>query len=334
MIVPHRQRLELAVDVLKGCDNVCAGCMVNLDTVGVLSDMGAILKLAQEFVGAGFSPYDFTIGATDILTATNTAEVMCDPNIKALIDLFDSFTLNAAFLDKRVESYETLANMVDACAPGKPVRFLIPAAPGSFKNPKFGAGIAQRLGWVNRYLKEATLSEAGFVVNCTRETLSNNGFDNLIAGFGLEFPVRKDDILNIPYGRTGKTDLQTSESIKLVSHEISKFYKTFDGSTERTSNPDICSYTGTHLNLTYSEGELYWVPFLKDECTFLHDNFKVPKPWSMQNVLQSRGDTMASSLDYVLLGECGECQHLSTCVEKGITVIMDTLSIKQCLVGL
>ncbi len=333
-MVPHRQRLELAVDVLRGCANHCGGCMVNRDTTGVLDDIPEILALAHELVSFGYSPFDFTIGATDVLTATNTNEVLTDPNIKGLIALFDSLTLNAAFLDKRKQSYEYLGALVDDCAADKPVRFLIPATPGIFKNPKFGRGISERLGWVKAHIHKARLFEAGFVVNCTRETLADGAIEHLRLGFDLKFPVKKDDILNIPYGRANRTDIQVAESVKFASHEISRFYSSFECEEERTKNPDLCNYTGTMLNLTYSEGELYWVPFLKDECAFLHDNFKIPRPWTAQSVLEARSSSMVRSLDYLQNDGCASCANLSNCAEKGITTIMQTLSLKDCLVGL
>lgn len=334
MKVPHRQRLEITLDLLKGCAHNCAGCMVQKGVGGELSDVPELLGLIKEMVDAGYVAFDLGLGPTDVMSSVNAEEVLQDPVVRELIQLFDQFTINAAFLDRQVPNYAKMCSLVDDSAPGMPIRFLIPAAPASFKNPRFGEGISERLTLVQGLLQNARLNEAGFVINCTVETMTGNVKEHLDTSFDVEFPVDKDDILNIPYGRGSDRGLMTAQAVKRVSHQISAFYSTLEGQDERRRNPDLCFDTGTMVNLLYTDGKLYWVPFLKDDCAFLDEAFVVPRPWSMQTLLTTRGEALERSVDYLKDTPCMECPYLSSCTEKGISSIMQRLSIKDCLVGL
>lgn len=330
----HRQRLELTIDLFKGCANSCAGCMVDRELGGNLSDVAELVELSKGLVADGFIPFDVAIGPTDIMSSGNAREVLFHEDVQKLIEMFNAVTLNAAFLEKRAESYVGLARLVDEAIGNKNVRFLIPAAPAMFSSRKFGPAISERVKILSENLELAHLHEAGFVVNCTRETLAYDYASDLSKGFELDFAVPKDDILNIPYGRGKIKDILMSSNVLAISRSITSFYETLDGKTERTSNPDLCPNTGTMLNLLYSDGKLYWIPFLKDEFVFFDPLFEIKRPWTKENVLKQKDDAIASSMDYVISGKCGECPYLASCSEKGIHRLMEVLSIRDCLVGL
>lgn len=332
--IQHRQRLEITLDLFKGCEHSCAGCHVDKELGGHLSDVPVILTLMNELVAAGYVAFDLGIGPTDVMSSTNANEVLADKTVREMIQLFHQTTLNAAFLDKGIDNYIALCKVVDECAPDKPIRFLIPAAPASFKNPKFGELIVDKLNLIKETLSDAFLNEAGFVINCTADTIAENFHSYMNSSFAIDFPVDKDDILNIPYGRGNRRDIVIGDAIKYVSHRISGFYKTLNGTDERRRNPDLCFHTGTMMNLLYSDGKLYWVPFLKDDCVFIDTAFEVPRPWTMENLLTVRTEASNRSIEYLKDTPCMSCTYLSSCAEKGITSIMEKMSIKECLVGL
>lgn len=333
-MVPHRQRLEITFDLFSGCAHNCAGCYVNKEAKGVFDGLSEINSLLEELVDNGYVPFDIGIGATDAMSSKNLEEVFKNEQVRKAVSMFHQFTVNAAFLEKDISKYRKMVQLIDHLAPGKPIRFLIPAAPGSFKNDRFGEGIAERLLAVKGMFEAAYLNEAGFVVNCTTETMCENHVTLLDKCFDIEFPVLKDDILNISYGRSGRIDILVSEQIKSVSRKITDYYSGLNGIDERRSNPDLCYHTGTMLNLLYVEGELYWVPFLKDDCPILDDHFKVPRPWTMENLLSHRDKSANKSIEYLYDTKCMECRYLSSCLEKGISSIMHRMKIKDCIVGI
>lgn len=334
MLVPHRQRLEITLDLFQGCIHHCGGCMVNRDIGGKLEDLPELKTLLQEMVDSGYVAFDLGIGPTDTMSSTNSYAALRDPVLRDIVSMFHQFTLQTAFLEKRMYLYDEMCKEIDAAAPGRPIRFLIPAAPDSFKNPKYAKGIYDRLVYAMGALKSAYLNEAGYVINCTNETLDEDHQTNLLSCFDAPFPVDKDDILTIPYGRQEVKDLMMSQSMRRASYKISDFYKTLCGVDERRRNPDLCYDTGTMLNLLYTGGKLYWVPFLKDDCTFLDDYFEIPRPWTMDNVLNRRSEAQKSSLTHLKDTPCMQCVYLSSCLEKGITNIMERLNVKDCMVGL
>jgi hypothetical protein len=329
----HRQRLELTLDMFTGCAHSCAGCMVNKENAGNLEDMVDLLVLTKSLVAHGYIPFDIAMGPTDIMSSSNVDEVLNDPRVQELIDIFNAFTLNAAFLEKKESEFLEMCKRIDRHAPGKPVRFLIPAAPAMFKSKKFGESIARKLEFVKTSLTSAWVHEAGFVVNCTAETLVEDFDVYLRQGFDIEFPVPKDDILNIPYGRAANKDILLAGNVLNVSQRISRFYETLEGDDERSQNPDKDYNSGTMLNLLYMAGVLYWVPFLKDEFAFIHGKFEIQRPWTMENVLKARTDANDESLSYLNGTACMTCDYLSSCLEKGISRMMEALSIRECLTG-
>lgn len=334
MKVPHRQRLEITLDIFKGCAHSCSGCMIDRTLGGDIYDLPELLALINEMRSAGYVAFDLGMGPTDYMSADNSLEVFQNPIVKELGQMFEQVTINAAFLDKNLDNYAKMCREIDDAFPGKAIRFLIPAAPDFFKTGKFGKMIDSKLTFIKNTLKRAHLNEAGFVINCTRDTVTDDFEDRMLKGFDVEFPVDKDDILNIPYGRSMRLDLTTSESVKAISHRISSFYSELTGVDERRRNPDLCLDTGTMVNLLYTDGKLHWVPFLKDDYAFLNEAFVIKRPWTMDNLLAHRSKALESSLKHIAGTACETCEYLSSCSEKGITTIMEMLSIRECLVGL
>lgn len=334
MKVKHRQRLEITLDIFRGCNHHCSGCMIDRTLGGDVDDIPELHALIQEMTAAGYVAFDLGIGPTDYMSADNTQEVMQHPVFREMAQMFDQVTFNAAFLEKNLDRYTDMCRDIDDACPDKKIRFLIPAAPDFFKSNKFGDMINLKLSHIRDHLHSALLNEAGFVVNCTRDTVGPDFDERLQKGFEVEFPVEKDDILNIPYGRSKTIDIMLGQNVKAISHRISAFYSTLSGEDERRRNPDLHYDTGTMQNLLYTDGKLYWVPFLKDDYAFLNDAFVVPRPWTMENLLKARNSALEASLAYLEGTECMECPHLSSCSEKGITTIMHKLAIRDCLVGL
>lgn len=308
--------------------------MIDKSLGGDVNDLPELLALIREMIKVGYVAFDLGVGPTDYMSATNTEEVMTNPVFRELAWLFHQVTFNAAFLDTNLDHYDDMCFDIDHAVPFKPIRFLIPAVPAHFKNEKFGLMIKEKLQHVKDNLICAHLNEAGFVVNCTNETVDDRFEEHLANGFDIQFPVDKDDILTIPYGRAPNKDLMVAQNVRRVSHRISSFYAGLNGEDERRRNPDLHYDTGTMVNLLYTGGKLYWVPFLKDDCPFLDDDFVVPRPWSMENLLAARERAREASLTYLADTECLSCPHLGSCAEKGITSIMQKLGIKDCLVGL
>lgn len=332
--VQHRQRLEITLDIFKGCGHSCSGCMIDKQLGGDVNDIAELQALVKEMVGVGYVAFDLGVGPTDYMTAENADDVMKHPIFKDMAQMFHQVTFNAAFLEKDMAKYAAMCNDIDESIPGKPIRFLIPAAPTFFKTDKFGKMIERKLKLIKGALKAAYLNEAGFVVSCTTETVTDDFEEQLMEGFDVEFPVDKDDILNIPYGRVQNKDLMVGQNIKRMSHRITQFYSELNGVDERRRNPDLCFNTGTMVNLLYTGGKLYWVPFLKDDCPFIEDDFTIPRPWTMDNLLSVRQKAADSAFDYLEGTPCMDCVYLSSCSEKGITSIMQKMQIRDCLVGL
>ena len=335
MKVPHAQRFELTLDLFKGCRHSCSGCMVDKVIGSSLNNLPEILSLVDELIVSGFVPYDVSIGPTDISSSANVLEVTGNVTLRDIIARFNAFTVNAAFLEKKDQPYIDLAAIIDDVAgPNKPVRILIPAAPAYFKSAKFGKHISNRLDIVAANLKVSKLEEAGFVINCTTETLYEGFESQLTQGLDLTFNVEKDDILNISYGRSNNKDILLSNKVLNVSREIFKFYQNLDSDEVRHTAPDLCYQTGLLLNLLYVGDRLYWMPFLKDETAFIDQAFEISKPWTMANVLAARDRSISSSIDYVKDLKCSDCEMLGSCSGKGVTTLMSALSITECLVGL
>lgn len=308
--------------------------MIDKSLGGDVSDLPELHALLKSMVEAGYVAFDLGVGPTDYMTADNKDEVMGHPEFQEMASMFHQVTFNAAFLEKDLDKYTEMCHEIDVAVPGKPIRFLIPAAPYFFRTDKFGDMIGDKLTHIKDTMKSAYLNEAGFVVNCTHDTVDDSFEEMLRTGFDVEFPVDKDDILNIPYGRAKNKGLMVAEQIKRMSYRITQYYSGLQGEDERRRNPDLHYDTGTMVNLLYTGGKLYWVPFLKDDCPFLEDEFTIPKPWTMDNLLDVRQKALDASLEYLKDTPCMTCPYISSCAEKGITSIMRYMSIKDCLVGL
>lgn len=337
MRVHKNQRLEITLDLFKGCGYNCSGCMVDKEIGSSLDNLPEIEKLINEMLSVGYIPYDVNLGPTDYITSSNSDIITNNENVISIINKFNTITFNASFLDKDIDKYISMCSAIDRIAPNKSIRFLIPASPRNFKTDAFKKMIGKKIALVKNTLTKAILDEASFVINCTHETVDEEFNSNILASFTNEkFPVKEDHILNIPYGRLESKNILMTQNIRSISYKVNKFYcdvmSVIENDDERYKNPDYHYNGGLALNLLYLNSKLYWVPFLKDELVMVHDNFIVPKPWTMESVLNARSMAMFSSIEYLQDAPCIDCSYFSTCAEKGITSLMETLNTKKCIV--
>ena len=82
MKVQHRQRLEITLDIFRGCSHACSGCMIDKAMGGDVNDIPELHALIREMVDVGYVAFDLGIGPTDFMSSENVDEVLEHPEVR------------------------------------------------------------------------------------------------------------------------------------------------------------------------------------------------------------------------------------------------------------
>lgn len=331
ILPPQRQRLEIAMDVLKGCAYSCMGCMVDKELHASESLVPDVTLLADEFIDNGFFPFDFTVGATDLGTALNRDSVCNNVGLQMLVRKFQTLSFTCAMLDKKPEYYINLANNVrkltnDECF----VRFIVPISDKYADNLILMDNIRKRVEFMNELLV-GMVHEVTFIINVTAEFMDRISHEQLAKIYNWpDFNMMTDIVYNIPYGRASdiSTNIKYREDVPHTSRALAAYYEWLDGDTEHLMDPDLDGITGTHVNIGVLGDNYYVIPYLKDEFNIFTERFRVKEP-TFDSVMEKVIE-MKDPDNFVKIPECDSCEHTGFCTEKGIHMIMEDLNIDRC----
>lgn len=330
----QRQRLEIALDVLKGCTYSCEGCMVDRDLYASQDIVGDVTTMVDGFIDHGHFPFDITIGATDFGSAVNVHEIAHDPRIGALVRKFQTLTVTCPMLDKTIEYYEQLAKNLLALSQGETfVRIVMPIGLNHMRNITLMSALRNRLDYLQELLG-GTLHEITFILNVTDDLIQGKSFRDLVGIYDWpDMGLVTDMVLNIPHGRQADIAVNPkyAKEISDLSRFMSRFYEWMDADNVIQQDPDFDGVTGTHINLGIISDKVYVVPYLKDEFNLFTPGMVVHSPTYetvMQQVSEIRDGNQSAPLDV-----CGGCSEAPYCIEKGIFTIIKELGMVTCPVN-
>ena len=334
-IRPHqRQRLEIALDVLKGCTYSCEGCMVDRDLYATTDVVDGVNTMVDGFIAFGHYPFDITIGATDFGSAVNVDQIANDPKIGELVRKFQTLTVTCPMLEKSPEYYERLANNLLRLSHGETfIRIVMPIGLNYMGNITLMSALKTRLDYLQTMLS-GKLHEITFVLNVTNELIRKNDFKSFVGIY--EWPdmdIVTDMVLNIPHGRQHdiSTNPKYANEITDVSRFMSELYEWMDSDDVKQQDPDFDGFTGTHINLGIISDKIYVVPYLKDEFNLFSPGLVVDEltyESVMSKVSEIRDDDQS-----VPLSVCRTCPEAPYCIEKGIFTIIKELDMVTCPVN-
>lgn len=330
--VPHqRQRVELAMDLLKGCPYSCTGCMVEKEVHATTDVISNISKMMDGFAESGYYLFDITIGATDFGSAGNVEEIVNNEELSDLVRKFRILKVTCPMLDKSDEYYKRLAeNLLKLSKNQNYISIVIPVGVGHMANITMMENIRRRVAYLQTLL-DGKMDEIAFVLNITEELFDKYDFDKIVDTFDMpDIGVFSDMIMNIPHGR--RPDIATNPKYGKVigglSRKLSEFYEWMDSDVEMQQDSDLDGFTGTQINVHVIDDAVYIVPYLKDEFTIFSDGFKLRAPTfeaAMERVAEIRDPSNRK-----FLPECEGCPEIAYCTEKGIHKLIEELGMETC----
>lgn len=334
ILPPQRQRFEVAMDLLKGCEWSCMGCMVDKELHATNDMVGPVTKLCDEFIDNGFFPFDFTVGATDLGSAQNRHQVCDDPALGALVRKFQTLSFTCAMLDKSDRYYEELAANALKLTKGETfIRFIVPVSDKYVGHTKLLTALGKRVRYIQSLL-HGTLHEVTFIINVTKEFMERVPYNKLKGLYDIAdyFPddIMTDIVYNIPYGRM--VDIGDNPEYTLhvpaTSSLLAQYYEWLDGDIEEQQDPDLDGITGTHINIGVIGENYYVIPYLKDEFNIFTERFQVKEP-TFDGVMEKIIE-MKTPNPEKWLPQCHGCDQQGFCTEKGIHMVIEALNIKSC----
>lgn len=342
-----RQYYDLTMEIMNGCQHSCYGCGV--DTQSTLypdnEEFEAIKKMVDSFEDNGQVLFNFNLGPTDILSASNRENVLSDPRIKALAQRFKRHSITCAFLQNDRSEYRWLAEKIEALIPGGMIRCIIPFEVKHIDNEKYLATLKKHLEWFEEELSTVHFQKILVAINFDSTFQYQKG-----AGPGLNQEIiekaRKMDFFHnievdftFPHGRRTFNDIINANRFNMSAKQINELLvdtmkkHTVNGkrSKEDLTVREFLSHEGMGWDTLYRNGKMYLRPFLVESFTTFDDTFEVKDDWSYEHFYTVREMRNIEQYEFAqTVDDCQGCQFVSLCAQRGVHSMMKLVGANEC----
>lgn len=321
------------LEVLNGCAHSCPGCFVNRKNQYTALDLENAYEIALNLSNSGLRFRELIISPTDIFSATNSFELLNDPNFQKLLTLNDKtrITTTAMFENTDIETIESVFKILDG--PGYRsdmiLELLIPMNIPKVLNrdSKYYEHHKNAIDFIKSSTSKVV--DWSFVINVYDHDLINQNFEEITQIVKQEF----DGVIEFlpSFFRTGNND-------RIIEHLDT--WKTFLRDTVNTENYKDIMLTIADLNhnamntlvLNYKKGDLYISPFIYEQIILNTDSMKISTGIESQNIFDKNSELIINQYSYVdKTTDCRDCQYLSTCVGRNVLSFMEEKDITECI---
>lgn len=324
---------NLTLEILEGCGFNCNNCAVDKSFVPTQmfeKDESDLLHLVDDLVDFGLTPFEYTIGPTDITTAANRDKVLSSSLATNLSKRFNSTVVSLAMLSE--DGLPELAREIDKLCLDKKLRVIIPATIGNLRKEKYVSLLKQRVEKLKSLLSEASFYRIYLTINAMEEDIRQftPELDAHITEMDLGVHMVVD--YSFAHSRKGLNNLLTVEKLKYdVALYIDVVQQQVGTSHKRYLVPDV----EDGIELLYRDGDLYYVPILLEKFPIFEETFKIPKPWNAEAVLDFKQNLYSRSMEIgVSNGICGDCLYIDNCSRGDVITVMDYINLDKCIINM
>lgn len=323
---------NLTLELLKGCGFSCSDCAVDkshIPTDATESDTDRILALVTDLKGQGFRPFEFTIGPTDLSSASNGMQVLDDPLVRGLSEHFGSMVITLTLLSER--GLKEIAERIDLLMAGKKLRVIVPITVNNLSNQKYVGFLRQRMLLLKGYLQRVDLYAAYLTINMFRDNIEQFDASQHRAAKAIDLGVRTTVEYSFAHSRGGFENILRQEQFK---RDLYKFTQVIAECDESFSG-QLLHDPFDGIELGYRDDKLYYIPVVMEKFPVFDNFFEVPRPWSGDGVVAFKEEQYHTNLvTFTDHDTCGDCCHVSTCTHGDLHTTMRYLNINHCPLGL
>lgn len=333
--------VNIAFELLNGCQFNCKGCFVNKENAEPFTDemYEQLVSVLESFTQEKhYRPFIAFLAPTDFLSASNTASVLSNPKIIKVLNYFKRLSFQTTYLN--IITAPQVAKVLKEHYSNMELEINIIIEPDQIVNKKYLSIIERNqdtlhdlLGWPSKVQKFGIMNVYDYNTTKISELLKD--YDLLYEK--VEHLIETGIDFNFSLGR--KDELLTHKEFYDSAMQIKKM---FDDSYDKTAQTEYLKETAGRLTDSVVErqynwkgGEFYYSPLLYERYASFIPELKIPiKNYTAKEFEQYEEKVQLSQYSNVdNKDECGECPLLGSCVSRGILHLMDIHNIKECLVS-
>lgn len=324
---------NLTLEILEGCGHNCNNCAVDKSFQPLAipeEDVTDLLAMVDSLQAFGLRPFEYTLGATDIITASNGMASLEHPLVTGLAERFTSLVVSLALLNDR--GLAELAQQVDQVIPEKNFRLIVPATIANLQKPKYLKMLKARIEYLRDALQSATFYRLYLTINAIGEdiTLFTPELDRYIAELDLGVHMVVD--YSFAHSRKGLENLLMVDKLKRdVAQYIDAVQQQVGSGHARYLIPDVRD----GIELLYRDRQLYYVPILLEKFPIFNEQFVIPKPWTAETVLAFKEQLYVENLTTgAAHPTCGDCCYLDNCSRGDPRTVMRYIGYDHCIINM
>ena len=323
----------LNLEVLNYCAHHCPGCFVRRKNSVDDIDLRVALNLAREMTEKGLRFREVVISPTDIFSATNSMEVLTNPEFQALLQIHPKtrITTTAMFDNMNWDNFTAVMDVLDNTELYREKMILELLVPMDIEKvlsrDKAYYRDFQRAIHALEYETPKEI-DWSFVVNVHHDPEMFKHFDELTTIAKEQFNTVIEFLPS--FFRTG-SDRYIKEHLEIWRSFLREVVTEDNYRDIMLTIADKQHNAMNTIVVNYAKGKVGISPFIYEQIVFDYPELEVFDP-SAEAVLTKVSELLADQFAYApQTTECSGCQYLPTCVGRNVLSFMELKEIKDCI---
>jgi len=326
--------IDFNLELLHGCKWNCTGCNIGKEEQdGFLDgDFDRLMHLFEDLERNFHILSNVAITPTDFIVSNNAEQIFV-PELKLMLDKFKAVTLNTTFLhDDDVLEY--WAAKLRPLLKGNTLKFSVPVEPDHYMNKKYMAKILHNRDYIVSLLPETKYTKT-YLIGNLYEYKKFVDFEFYSEDFHDKWDGHLDLVIT-----EGRLNLTNPFNRQRLRHMIEYQNDLYNRSVEHDHGKIIVNFTngkrheGYDKDYVYKNGRIYAPVFVGEPLVTFEEGYYLDRSveWNTDNLVEFENRMTVESFEYLPQTQhCATCEFANACVARGLTKLMKTLKVTDCL---
>lgn len=329
--------LDIAFEVLQGCQYSCEGCFVDKTSQDGLQDADYtnLATLIASAVNLNYHPLIAIIGPTDIFSAANSIEFLSKEKTVKLLHNFEKISFASTFFVDNNHTKDVIA-VINEHYHDMDVEINITFEMRHLHNWQYLKKIQENRHRILQSITARSVKSFAIfnVFDYSRTKISDvlHDYDTLHKTMEMVFNTDIDFNFSI-----GRKPALTNEEFTNAAEQIKRIFNTnITTDTAKYVRFSMGKLTDSLVEkqLNFRNGEVYYSPMFYERYVSFSPHFKIPMvSWTIDEIEKFEHEIITTQLNNSDNKECGSCVYLGSCVERGILHLMDHHNLTTCILA-
>jgi len=301
--------VKIQMDVLDGCEHNCSGCFVNRrNNAPSINDLEEFSRFVKEITDAGLLVDEILIGPTDVLSSSNTFDVLSNKHLlKTINDNSPILAFVTTLMGDPEEFCEFIVKNINL---DTEIEIGIATQPDLLMDLNYGQEIKAKLKVLDGLPHDLTYT---FILNIDEYDVD---YEKLHKHVVKQFDTTFDLIPSIARSKN-------KEKILFKLKQLNKYYDSLKTGNDANNIMVDHSHSGMNFKvLNFKKGGWWLSPFLYENMAIYDDLFKVRSIPDLHIKVVSQ---------YAYASVCSSCEFLNSCASRSTPRLMKFLGTDKCI---